>query len=91
MTQQLSKNIHSSILPARSEVVEKHIHKPVLKKTNTLQFSAGTSLQSLKDRFVKWGVCKCPLEFQKSYRPYKTDYTEKQCLICGNLSGRKYD
>lgn len=44
MTQQLSKNIHSSILPARSEVVE----KPVL-NTNTLQqLSAGTSLHKIR-------------------------------------------
>ena len=49
MTQQLSKNIHSSILPARSEVVEKHIHKPVLNNPNTqIQFSAGTSLHKIR-------------------------------------------
>jgi len=53
---------------------------------------AGTkSLQEHKDRFALWSVCECPEKFQQNYRPYNTDYTENQCLICGNLSGREYD
>ena len=94
MTQQSFSQVSSS--PARN--VETVVDTPVLEhQTDTLlalqqQSSAGTSsLQELKDRYAQWGKCKCPEEFQENYRPYKTDYTEKQCLICGNISGRKYD
>jgi len=67
LTQQLSKNIHSSILPARSEkVVEKHIHKPVL-ETNTLLTSAGTSLHKIrkiiKNNSVKYFCNECNIHY----------------------------
>jgi len=46
VNQQLSKNIHSSILPARSEKV---VENPVLNNPNTqIQFSTGTSLHKIR-------------------------------------------
>ena len=100
MTQKISKDHIGSSQPSSSparEAVES-VDTPVLdNQTNTLalqqQSSAGTksSLRELRGRFARGEMCKCPLEFQENYRPYNTDYTENQCLICGNLSGRKYD
>ena len=47
MTQQLSKNIHSAILPARSRIV---VENPVLDKTNTLQSLTDDILKEVEER-----------------------------------------
>lgn len=94
MTQQFS-SYQVSLSPAREHetIVEKT--PPVLDHTSThihsSQSNTGTTLQQHKDRFAQWNVCHCPKEFQENYRPYNTDYTENQCMICGNLSDRRYD
>jgi len=79
LNQHLSKDLNTST-PARVKGVD-----PVPAD------SGMGGLLKLKDRYAQWGKCKCPKKFQENYRPYHTDYTENQCLICGNLSGRKYD
>lgn len=87
---------HVSTSPAR-KAETKIVGGPVLETIpNTQAYSQSSSssagtLSKLKSRYVQWGQCNCPVEFQETYRPYKTDYTEKQCLICGNLSDRRYD
>lgn len=99
LTQQSSSHVSSSSPPARvsgETIVDTNSSVLVHHYPNTQAYSSSASaeilsLQKLKDRYTQWGKCKCPKEFQENFRPYKTDYTENQCLICGNLSGRKYN
>ena len=86
MNQHCSQESSRSVSPARENNVDTALASP-----NTNSSACALSLQELKGRYAQWGKCKCPKEFQENYRPYKTDYIENQCLICGNLSGRKYD
>jgi hypothetical protein len=77
LTQQPSSHVFS---PARKKAV---VENPVLDNPNTqIQFSAGTSLQSHKDRYVQWGSCVCPKEFLEIVEPPNCGVQIVSCPIC---------
>lgn len=91
----LTQRIFCSILlPARSKkIVEIPAPEAVCFSKDVVinhsNVKSGAGLQSLKDRFVQWGVCTCPEEFLEDVHPCK-GITIISCPICQKENRRIY-